>query len=141
VFVVCWDIIRVDIMAAFNSLSCLDSRGFGAVNSALITLLPKKPGAEEVRDFQPISLIHDVAKWVAKVIANRLAPLLSKLVGAHLLACICALLSTASTRVLHNGSPGARVAYRHGLLQGDPISPQLFILVMEALHFALETVT
>jgi hypothetical protein len=82
-FVVCWDIIRVDIMAAFNSLSPLDCRGFGAVNSALITLLPKKPGAEEVQDFRPISLIHGVAKWVAKVIANRLAPLLPQLVGAH----------------------------------------------------------
>jgi hypothetical protein len=70
-FVVCWDIIKVDVMAAFNSLSCLDSRGFGAVNNALITLLPKKHGSEEVRDFRPISLIHGFAKWVAKVIANR----------------------------------------------------------------------
>jgi hypothetical protein len=82
-FVVCWDIIKVDVTAAFNSLSRLDSRGFGAMNSALITLLPKKPGAEEVRDFWPISLIHGIAKWVAKVISNRLAPLLPQMVGAH----------------------------------------------------------
>jgi hypothetical protein len=27
-FVVCWDIMKVDVMAAFNSLSRLDSRGF-----------------------------------------------------------------------------------------------------------------
>jgi hypothetical protein len=82
-FVVCWDIIKVDVMAAFNSLSRLDSRGFGAVNSALITLNPKRPGAEEVKDFRPISLIHGIAKWVAKVIANQLAPLLPQLVGPH----------------------------------------------------------
>jgi hypothetical protein len=50
-FVVCWDIIKVDIMDVFNSLSCLDSRGFGAVNSALITLFPKRPGAQEVKEF------------------------------------------------------------------------------------------
>jgi hypothetical protein len=67
----------------FNSLSRLDSCGFGAVNNALITLLLKKPGAEEVRDFRPISLIHGIAKWVAKVTANRLAPHLPQLVGAH----------------------------------------------------------
>jgi hypothetical protein len=64
-------------------LSRLDNRGFGAVNNALITLLPKKLGAEEVRDFWPISLIHGVAKLVAKVIANCLAPHLRQVVGAH----------------------------------------------------------
>jgi hypothetical protein len=42
-FVVCWDIIKVDVMAVFNSLSRL--------NSALITLLPKRLGAQEVKDF------------------------------------------------------------------------------------------
>jgi hypothetical protein len=82
-FVVYWDIIIVDVMAAFNSLSRLDSHGFGAVNSAIITLLPKKSGAEEVRVFRPISLIHGIAKWVAKVIANRLAPLFPRMVGPH----------------------------------------------------------
>jgi hypothetical protein len=40
--------------------------------------------------------------------------------GDRLLAYICALLSTASTCVLLNGSPGARVANRRGLWQGDP---------------------
>jgi hypothetical protein len=61
--------------------------------------------------------------------------------GARLLACICALFSTASTHVLLNGSPGARMANRRGLRQGDPHSPQLFILVMEVPHFALEKAT
>jgi hypothetical protein len=49
----------------------------------LITLLLKKPGAEEVRDFRSISLIHGITKSVAKVIANRLAPHLPQLVWAH----------------------------------------------------------
>jgi hypothetical protein len=72
---------KVDVMAAFNSLSRFDARGFGAVNSALITILSKKPGAEEVRGFWPISLIHGVAKWVAKVISNRLVPLFPVMIG------------------------------------------------------------
>jgi hypothetical protein len=66
-FVVYWGIIKMDVMAVFNSLSRLESHGFGAVNSALITLLPKSPRAEEVKDFELISLIHGIAKWVAKV--------------------------------------------------------------------------
>jgi mannosylglycoprotein endo-beta-mannosidase len=77
----CWHIIKADVMEAFNSLSRLDNRGFGAVNQAFVTLLPKKDGAEEVRDFRPISLIHGVAKLVAKVLANRVAPVLPQMVG------------------------------------------------------------
>jgi hypothetical protein len=47
-FTACWGIIKTDIMAAFNSMSRMDCRGFGAVNGALITLIPKKEGAEKV---------------------------------------------------------------------------------------------
>lgn len=45
---------------------------------------------------------------------------------------ISILLSTASTRVLLNGRPGDRITHARGLRQGDPISPMLFIIVMEA---------
>ena len=44
------------------------------------------------------------------------------------------LLSTASTKVLLNGHPGRRIIHARGLRQGDPISPMLFVIVMEALN-------
>lgn len=53
------------------------------MNIALVALLPKRPGAEEVRVFRPISLIHGMAKLVAKVIANWVDPVLPQLVGNH----------------------------------------------------------
>ena len=50
---------------------------------------------------------------------------------------ISMLLSTASTKVLVNGRPGRRIAHARGLRQGDPISPMLFVLVMDALNSLL----
>jgi hypothetical protein len=47
---------------------------------------------------------------------------------------ISILLSTASTKVLVNGRPGRRIAHARGLRQGDPISPMIFIIVMEVLN-------
>jgi hypothetical protein len=61
--------------------------------------------------------------------------------GDRLMACTCALLSTASTRVLLNGSPRSRVANRRGLRQEDPLSLPLFILIMKVLHFMMERAT
>jgi hypothetical protein len=78
-----WPIIKPEIMAAILKLYVGDGRAFGRLNHALITLIPKKQGAEEVGDFRPISLVHSFAKLFSKLIANRLRPKMELLVSQN----------------------------------------------------------
>uniref|UniRef100_A0A453G6D3 Reverse transcriptase domain-containing protein n=1 Tax=Aegilops tauschii subsp. strangulata TaxID=200361 RepID=A0A453G6D3_AEGTS len=51
----------------------------------------------------------------------------------HFLGWIAILLSSASTRILLNGVPGPAICHRCGLRQGNPVSPQLFVLTVDTL--------
>jgi len=79
----CWSIIKGDVLMALGAIQQGHVFKFRLLNSAYITLLPKKVDVVEVKDFRPISLIHSFAKLVTKLMANRLAPLLPSLVSAN----------------------------------------------------------
>jgi hypothetical protein len=75
----CWTVIKDDLMDVILAFSNLQSASLHWLNSANIALLPKKDGAQSIGDFRPISLIHAVAKIIAKILASRLAPFMNKL--------------------------------------------------------------
>jgi hypothetical protein len=70
-----WEIIKVDIMNAFNAFWSQDSRSFNHLNNAYMILLHPV----EIRDYRPISLIHS-GKLVTKCLAKRLATVMDDLV-------------------------------------------------------------
>lgn len=191
-----WQVIKQDILHAFNALWSLDSRSLYLLNNAYLVLLKKKQEAHEIKDYRPISLIHSFSKIFTKALSRRVAPYLAELVRPNQSAFIKGrqihdnfkavqqtakllharrhksillkvdiakafdtinwlflldllrhlgfsrrwinwitfLLSSASTKILLNGNPGRRICHGRGLRQGDPLSPMLFILVMEALN-------
>jgi hypothetical protein len=77
----CWAIIKGDIMSAMSAVWSRKFLNFQQLNSAYITLIPKVIGAERVKDFRPISLVHSFAKLVTKLLANRLAGRLHDMVS------------------------------------------------------------
>lgn len=56
-FLHAWDIIRPDIMAAFDTFWHRDGRSLHSINDAILILLPKAAEATSISDFRPISLI------------------------------------------------------------------------------------
>ena len=53
-----------------------------SLNSTFLVLIPKKAGAEDLRDFRPISLVRGLYKLLAKVLANRLKKVVGKVVSS-----------------------------------------------------------
>jgi mannosylglycoprotein endo-beta-mannosidase len=60
-FRVCWATVKEDVLVAVTVVSLGRDQGLGRLNSAFITLIPKREGAADLKDFRPISLVHRFA--------------------------------------------------------------------------------
>ncbi|GJZ84117.1 RNA-directed DNA polymerase, eukaryota [Tanacetum coccineum] len=196
-----WNVIEKDVVEAVRFFFNYGSFPKGG-NSSFIALIPKKPDANMVKDFRPISLIGSLYKIIAKVLANCLVVVLGDIVnevqsafvadrqildgpfilnevvqwckakkkqamifkvdfekaydsvrwdyldevlkkfgfGERWCSWIQGCLKSSRGSVIVNGSPTKEFQFYKGLKQGDPLSPFLFILVMESLHISFERV-
>ena len=50
-----------------------------SLNTTFLVLVPKKVGAEDLKDYRPISLMESLYKWIAKVLSNRLKRVMGKI--------------------------------------------------------------
>ncbi|GJX39372.1 putative RNA-directed DNA polymerase, eukaryota, reverse transcriptase zinc-binding domain protein [Tanacetum coccineum] len=171
-------------------------------NSSFITLILKVANPIHIKDFRPISLIGMYYNIITKILANRLAKVVDKVVSPeqsafisgkqildgplmlselmawykkqnhklimfkvgfekvydtlswkfldHMLSALgfCSkwmrwiqlCLQTSRSSALVNGSPSAEFLISRGLRQGDPLSPFLFLIIMEGLNTVLKDV-
>jgi len=52
-----------------------------SLNGTFIALIPKKLGSVDIKDFRPISLVGEVYKIVAKILANRSKMVVEKIIS------------------------------------------------------------
>lgn len=67
-------------MGMFRDL-CVNGRFICSFNSTFLVLIPRRGGAEDRRDFKPISLFGSLYNLLVKVLANRLREVLIKMVS------------------------------------------------------------
>ncbi|GKD37048.1 RNA-directed DNA polymerase, eukaryota, partial [Tanacetum coccineum] len=131
-----WKLIDQDVV---NVVSELFSSGKfpPGCNSSFITLIPKTQDVNMIKDFRPINLEKpfDSVRW------DYLDDILNKFgFGAKWRNWIQGCLNSAMGSILVNGSPTSKSKFHNGLKQGDPLSPFLFILVMESLHLSFNNI-
>uniref|UniRef100_A0A803QDC3 Reverse transcriptase domain-containing protein n=1 Tax=Cannabis sativa TaxID=3483 RepID=A0A803QDC3_CANSA len=77
-----WSTLRTEFTSAILAILNHDSN-ISLIIDSVIVLIPKKKNACKVRDFRPISLCTTMYKVVAKVLANRIKPVLDSLISKN----------------------------------------------------------
>jgi len=78
---VCWKIIKTDLLKMIHGFFSKAKVG-GGINSTFLALIPKEVNPETFGRFRPISVCNASYKILAKILVNRIKPLLEKLISS-----------------------------------------------------------
>lgn len=78
----CWNTVKEDVMKTVETF-WQEGTFVSSLNATFITLIPKKKGAEETKDFIFITLLGSVYKIIAKLLAGRLKKVIRKLISEN----------------------------------------------------------
>ena len=75
-----WVTVKGEVMTIFKDFF-ISGKFVKSLNSTFIVMVPKKEGADDFKDFRPISLVGSLYKLIAKVLGNRLKKVMNRLVN------------------------------------------------------------
>jgi hypothetical protein len=73
-------VLKLDVMNIFHDFHTRDTFE-NSFNATFISLILKKPGAVDIKEFRPISVVGGVYKIMSKVLANRLKMIVEKIIS------------------------------------------------------------
>ena len=76
----CWDLVKEEIWEVVEE-STQAGQILKAFNATFLTLIPKEHGVDSPGKFRSISLCNVILKIITKVMANRINPLMSRLIS------------------------------------------------------------
>lgn len=76
----CWEVLKEDILAVFKEFHS-KQKFEKSFNATLVSLISKKTGVVDIKDFCPISLVGGVYKIISKVLVERLKSVLGKIIS------------------------------------------------------------
>ncbi|XP_057719704.1 uncharacterized protein LOC130934132 [Arachis stenosperma] len=143
----CWDEIGTEFTAAVMDFF-QTVRLPAEANVTWVALAPKFIGAKEIKDLRPISMVGCVYKKNASVIIKLdfqkaydrvkwcfVDTVLEKMgFGRTWRAWVRECVTSASISIMVNGLPSKPFKMERGLHQGNPLSPFLFVLVVDELN-------
>lgn len=77
--IACWRVVKKDILKVFLEFYSKD-KWCKSLNATFISLILKKKGVAELKDYRPINLMGCIYKILAKTLANRLKTVLPDII-------------------------------------------------------------
>ncbi|RVW34912.1 putative ribonuclease H protein [Vitis vinifera] len=121
-----WDVVKLEIMGFFREFH-ERGRFVKSLNATFLVLVPKKSGAEDLKDFRPISLVGSLYKLLAKVLAKVLANRIKK-IEKQSRSVMCKL---DIEKAYDHVDWKFLLAVLKQMGFGNPLSPYLFVIAME----------